>query len=97
MEISKHWNPGKIFEQYLQYVPEAESENDSQFLFMQPIRASKSFDVLDPEQTIFYHPKLKVGLNTLGKCLPSLCNAAGVAKATNHQGTSMCLSLSFNM
>lgn len=82
LDINKFYNPGKLFETYLKYIP-----RDPDFpLFPMPKQNTKHFDLLDPSAEVLFLENKKVGRNTIKQMLPNLCDAAGVAKCTNHQG-----------
>ena len=83
MDLNELYNPGKIMEEYLDFLPSKDAEA---ILFPMAKFPSKTFNVLDSETTLLYHVNKKIGINTVRAMLPKLCHAAGVSKCTNHQG-----------
>ena len=83
LDINKFLNPGKLFEQYLTYLPSQDPEAP---LFPKPRLSSKHFDLLDPETLVLFEENRKVGRNNVRTMLPELCAMAGVERCTNHQG-----------
>ena len=78
-------NPGEIFGLFLSFVPDTGSiDGKGGLLFMKPKANCKGFDVHNPKEKILYQPNQSVGVNTISKMLPTLCDAVGEARATNH-------------
>ena len=58
MDLNEFYNPGKIMEEYLDFLPSKDAEA---ILFPMAKFPSKTFNVLDSETTLLYHVNKKIG------------------------------------
>lgn len=92
LDLNTFYNPGKMLEEYLEFLP---SKDDEALLFPLAKLTRKGFNVLDPKKQVLFYLNRKIGRNIIRQMLPELCIAAGVERSTNHQGMSNFIKIPF--
>ena len=61
MDFTPTYNPGRLFELYMEFVPDAGTMEgrDGGFLFPKPKTQSLAFNIHDKEEKILYQPNQK--------------------------------------
>ena len=87
MNFTTSFNPGKLVEAYLSLCPKAGTMEGrlGGYLFSKCKLQISTFHIHNPEEKLLYQPNQKVGPDTVGNMLKTLCAAVGEAPCTNHQ------------
>ena len=87
MDFTRDFNPGKLFEAYLNLCPTGSTMEGRKggYLFSKCMKQTTTFHIHDPKEEVLFQPNQKIGKDKVAIMMKTLCAAVGMAPCTNHQ------------